>query len=604
MSKTLTLGSLFDGSGGFPLAATLNDIYPIWASEIEPFPIRVTTKRFPNMKHYGDINKMSGEGIEPVDIISFGSPCQDLSLAGNRKGLVEGNQSNLFFQAIRLIKEMREATDGKYPRFIIWENVTGAFISNCGDDFYAVIKEICNIKENETNTKWDIPRPDEWAPSGAIVEDNFSLAWRTFDSQYWGVPQRRERIYLVADFGGKCAPKILFESESLSGYSNEGFKTWEDTTKNIAEGIGATDSKLVLNDQGGNVMDITYDYVNTLRAESHNHSPIVLDYHPNDSRIDIKSDNTTIQTLTSRMGTGGNNVPLVMQETYNICGKNSNSMKSDNPESGIYKSNISRTIDTSGLNPSCNQGGTVVIEGNGTRPSHLGDGYKESGVMYTLNTTEEHAVAYINNQNPIYSLGHTTLCCGFDSKVNISIGTDVSDTLLTSGSHGVAYDVRFTLDNSQAERNRVYETNVSRTLDTTVSDPNSNHGGLAIIETEDDINYVVRKLTPTECAKLQGFPEWWCSNLDIKNPTEDDIAFWEDVFNTYNQAINTTTKKSVKNIIKFLKHPHSDTAEYKMWGNGISLPIPYYIFFGIKYWSSVDSDDVKVNLVKESKLFQ
>ena len=140
--KTLTLGSLFDGSGGFPLGGVLAGITPIWASEIEPFPIRVTTARFPNMKHYGDISTIDGSELEPVDIISFGSPCQNLSVAGKREGL-DGDRSSLFYEAIRIVKEMREATNGKYPRYIVWENVPGAFSSNKGEDFKAVLTEIC-----------------------------------------------------------------------------------------------------------------------------------------------------------------------------------------------------------------------------------------------------------------------------------------------------------------------------------------------------------------------------------------------------------------------------------------------------------------------------
>lgn len=132
-NKTLTLGSLFDGSGGFPLGGLLASITPVWASEIEPFPIRVTTKRLPFMKHYGDISQMDGGKIEPVDIITFGSPCTDMSIAGRRAGL-DGRQSSLFYEAIRIIKEMRCATDGKYPRWICWENVPGSYSSNKGKD--------------------------------------------------------------------------------------------------------------------------------------------------------------------------------------------------------------------------------------------------------------------------------------------------------------------------------------------------------------------------------------------------------------------------------------------------------------------------------------
>ncbi len=211
MNNTLTLGSLFDGSGGFPLGGLLCGIEPKWASEIEPFPIRVTTKRLPQVKHLGDISKIKGYEIEPVDIITFGSPCQDLSVAGNRAGLENGERSNLFYQAIRITKEMRCKTNGEYPRYIVWENVPGAFSSNKGEDFKAVLESIANICEKEVS----IPKPEKWRNAGEIVGNGYSIAWRVIDAQYFGVPQRRKRIYLVADFNSECAGKILFESESL-----------------------------------------------------------------------------------------------------------------------------------------------------------------------------------------------------------------------------------------------------------------------------------------------------------------------------------------------------------------------------------------------------
>ena len=138
MNNVLTLGSLFDGSGGFPLGGLLAGIEPVWASEIEPFAVRVTTKRLPQMKHYGDVSALNGAELPPVDIVTFGSPCQDMSIAGKRSGL-DGSRSSLFYEAVRIIKEMRCATNGKYPRFIVWENVPGAFSSNKGEDFRCVL---------------------------------------------------------------------------------------------------------------------------------------------------------------------------------------------------------------------------------------------------------------------------------------------------------------------------------------------------------------------------------------------------------------------------------------------------------------------------------
>ncbi len=183
-NKQLTLGSLFDGSGGFPLGGVLSGIKPVWSSEIEPFPVRVTEVRFPGVKNYGDVSKIKGSEVPPVDIITFGSPCQDMSIAGCRDGL-GGSRSGLFYEAIRIIKEMREATDGRYPRYIVWENVPGAFTSNKGEDFRAVLEEICKVKDTEVS----VPKPSKWENAGRILGDSYSVAWRVFDAQFWEYPK-------------------------------------------------------------------------------------------------------------------------------------------------------------------------------------------------------------------------------------------------------------------------------------------------------------------------------------------------------------------------------------------------------------------------------
>ena len=216
----MKLGSLFDGSGGFPLAGVLHGVEPVWASEIEPYPVRVTTARFPAMKHLGDVTKIDGGAVEPVDIITFGSPCQDLSVAGKGAGLQDGTRSNLFYEAIRIIKEMRRSTDEIYPRIAIWENVPGAFSSNKGADFKAVLQAFCEVKDPAARVP--MPPKNKWGKSGAIVGDGWSVAWRTLDAQFWGVPQRRRRIYLVADFGSECAGEVLFEQESSFRDSTQG----------------------------------------------------------------------------------------------------------------------------------------------------------------------------------------------------------------------------------------------------------------------------------------------------------------------------------------------------------------------------------------------
>lgn len=231
----MKLGSLFDGSGGFPLAGALFGIEPVWASEIEPFPIRVTKQRFPGMKHLGSVTDIHGDQIEPVDIITFGSPCQDLSNAGRQAGIHEGERSNLFFEAIRIIREMRGVSANKYPRFAVWENVMGAFSSNGGEDFRSVLQSFCDVCEEG---RISIPKPPKggWEPAGCILGEGFSVAWRVYDAQFWGVPQRRKRIYLVADFRTERAGKILFESERMCWNSEESRKARENAANFVAGG--------------------------------------------------------------------------------------------------------------------------------------------------------------------------------------------------------------------------------------------------------------------------------------------------------------------------------------------------------------------------------
>ena len=312
--NTLTLGSLFDGSGGFPLGGLLAGVTPVWASEIEPFPIRVTTMRFPTMKHYGDISRMDGGKIEPVDIITFGSPCTDMSIAGKRAGL-DGAQSSLFYQAIRIVKEMRCATNGRYPRWICWENVVGAFSSNRGLDFKAVLEAVIGIIE--PGAEVPMPEKDRWPYADIYMGERWNVAYRTFDAQHWGVPQRRRRVYLVGDLAGRCAGQVLFESEGLSGYSAEGFRAWQRTARNSAAGLGAAGG-VCLNDQGGSCMDISFGVSGTLRAQMDGHPPCIVEpsaavyeNHSQDTRYTGPLD--TAPTVSSTYGTGGNNQPFVVE---------------------------------------------------------------------------------------------------------------------------------------------------------------------------------------------------------------------------------------------------------------------------------------------------
>ena len=633
-NEQLTLGSLFDGSGGFLLGGVLAGIKPVWKSEIEPFPIAVTNRRFPEVRHYGDVTKLNSAEIEPVDIITFGSPCQDMSIAGKRAGL-DGSRSNLFYEAIRIVKEMRCATNGKYPRYLVWENVLGAFSSNGGEDFKAVLESVCSVKGD----KADIPRPAKWANAGEIVADNYSVAWRVLDAQYWGVPQRRKRIFLVADLAGGSAGKVLFESEGVSGYSAEGFRAWQGAAQNAERRAGT--SSVCLNDQGGQRIDVSDDVTATLRAETHGHPPAVMqsagfctehsakarsigyeketsptlragtvpaavyENHSQDTRYTKLSD--VAPTVSSTYGTGGNNQPFVVENTecfdvrftsegtknarqncyktetartidtggnapdsnqggvavvYGICSKESNSMKSGNPNSGFYKADTARTLDGNGGDPSCNQGGMAVVESYGIQGSMIGrenkNGPMGSGVSedvsFTLNTTDRHAVAFTQDTYSKYS------------ENDKGGALRAKGGMYGGGSETLVYSTSKNSHHTQADEN------IANTLVA------SDYKDPPTVTAEPF--YIVRRLTPTECARLQGFPDRWCAELANDEPTEEDMKFWRTVFDTYAQ-VNGTKPRSDSQIRKWLKEPHSDSAEYTMWGNGVALPCVYFVLAGI-----------------------
>lgn len=610
---TLTLGSLFDGSGGFPLGGIIAGIKPVWQSEIEPFPIRVTTKRLPFVKHYGDVNTLDGGELEPVDIITFGSPCTDLSIAGKRAGL-EGSQSGLFHQAVRIIKEMREKTNGIYPRFIVWENVPGAFSSHGGDDFQRVLEEICGICGGSVS----VPGSAKWEPAGCILGDGFSVAWRVLDADAWGVPQRRKRIYLVGHLTGHCAGKILFESEGVSGYSAEGFRSWQRTACHTEGGTGEAGGGICQNDQGGNRMDVTHETTATLRAEAH-HPPLVLH-----------------------------------QDAFGICSKDSNSMKSGNPKSGFYGADTSRTLDANGGNPSCNQGGIAVVqtvktfdvrqssdgtvnmrnhayESNTSRCVDRGGnmpGSNHGGIavvsvqgmgvyssskasFHTLFSKEkaETLVATDWKDPPTVVFDNRNDDCNQErAKLGMSIEQDDRLTLPEIEPGAVAYSssrAGYWLD-FQKEKSgsliaggykgqntvAVLENNAiglrnskENDLDGTLRNGNLQTGSIVRQD------YTVRRLTPTECARLQGFPDWWCARLETPEPTEEEIRFWMEVFETHRKVMGTAKKARTRNqVIKWLKNPHTDSAEYKMWGNGVALPCVFFVMAGIAYFANISEE--------------
>ena len=302
------------------------------------------------MLHLGDITKISGYDAPVVDCIIGGSPCQDLSVAGKRAGLA-GERSGLFMEQIRIVKEMRArggTNDAVRPRYMVWENVPGAFSSNGGKDFAAVIEETIRVIEPEAPA---VPVPEKgWPTSGCFMGDKWSVAWRVLDAQFWGVPQRRRRIALIADFGGHSAPEICFVRKSVSGDLEPGEQKGKEVAggdgggsaesslfqpKSIMEenwqrsdvknAIRAEESKTThailqpvaygIDQQGGKgSANYAADVMPTICGDSHG-TPHAVAYsvenHPADSRVDIDPTGK-VQTLTSRMGTGGGNVPMVM----------------------------------------------------------------------------------------------------------------------------------------------------------------------------------------------------------------------------------------------------------------------------------------------------
>ena len=342
-------------------------------------------------------------------------------------------------------------------------------------------------------------RKENGSAGGGILGENFSLAWRTLDAQYWGVPQRRRRIYLVADFGGTSAPEILFEREGLSWDFAESQTAQQKYTGDPSEGADPPERNVCLNDMGGACMNASEGVTGTLRTQDHGHPPLVLEYHPQDSRIGIDENQDAIQTLTGKMGTGGNNVPLIMEpHVFGIGGVNSEGMLSGNPDVGFYEAETTRTLDAHGGNPSCNQGGMVVCDHGPHTYAMQGFGhYIESDAASSLKTRDY---------------------------------KDATDLVV-------------------------------------------------------DEEWWVRRITPLECCRLQGFPDWWADGLENEDPSSSEVRFWLEVWaeqwSLIGREKGVKLPKNEKAVRRWLKDPGSDSDKYKMWGNGIALPCALYVFEGI-----------------------
>ena len=452
----MKLGSLFDGSGTCPLAASAVGIIPAWASEIEPFPKAVTQSRFPQMAHLGDITKMNGAEIEPVDVITFGSPCQNLSIAGNGKGLA-GQESSLFFEAIRVIQEMRCATNGRFPQIVIWENVYGAFSSTQGEDFRTVIEtlwKICEGNDSVPRYAEDKQGRQKWPHTGFVLGDHSSIAWRGLDAQGWGVPQRRKRVFVVLDLGGQCAGRILFEREGL----RRDFKKVRRTGETIRPASETSPAEY--------------------------HRAYAVENHAQDSRVSLSPDNT-VQTPAGRMGTGGGNVPLVLVPCF---GQASYDEYAPTEQAVTLKA-------TGG-----NYGGgteTLVLE-------PIGADFYNQAITGNVTSTLRAAAQKGVDGTPCVIIPYT---------LKIRSGCE-------SGGKGALI---------QEDKSATLSCNNDQTFFV----PTQTENG--------EVIYLARKLTPTECASLQGFEKDWCALV-----------------------------------------PHKDSAEYKMWGNGMAFPCMLYIMEGVQ----------------------
>lgn len=541
--------SLFDGSGGFPLAGALCGITPKYASEVEPYPIAVTRSRFPDMIHLGDVSKVHGWDIDPVDVVTFGSPCQDMSIAGKRAGIKNENvgdeettRSGLFHEAARIIREMREATNGVYPAFAVWENVPGAFSSNKGEDFRCVLETLIQIVEPgavmPTVPKGGWPYFDHYCGYG------WSLAYRTFDAQYWGVPQRRRRIYLVLDLTGQRAGEILFKRPGLRGYFAESGTPWKGNAADAPGGSGAGDRpipspytlKIRSGCEGGGKGPLIQEDISATLATNNDQYlfvPVILD-DQSGQQITAREDGVS-PTLRAEMH---GHPPCVVCKCYDARGNG------DGKTAGTITGDHERrpTDYTTVVCMATQQGGAEIAE--------------------NLCQTITAAAGMSGNNQPVLCMAH--------GQANAEICENYSPCLNCNHEQPIVFDKEVYNSGSGATGGHyISEGGPAPSLRT------GNPPGVCI-------RYIARRLTPTECCRLQGFPDGW-GEIDAKktmDPEED--FFWLEVRQTFDQINGRPVKDyTSKQILDWYKKLHTDSAEYKMWGNGIALPNALYVMQGI-----------------------
>lgn len=571
----MKLGSLFDGIGGFPLSAVRCGIEPVWASEIEPFPILTTYKRFPKMKHLGSVTDINGAEVEPVDILTFGSPCQDLSVAGKQAGIHDGERSNLFFEAVRIIKEMRanDETAGRpaelrRPRFAVWENVPGAFSSNKGTDFQAVLQALAEVADPDVSVP--LPAKGKWDKAGFILGDGYSIVWRTYDAQFWGVPQRRKRIYLVADFGGQRANEILFDPESVRGDSAQSGAPWQGIAPDAEGGAGRSRAAGFIGRQGDGAGSVGYENEKSPTLRGSITSDVV--YCLQGNGID-------------RADTAGCNGKGWREDTsYTL-----NTI--DRPAVvSLDCRNMSGTPELSGTLQAKDQGGhslnyinPIVYPGVGVTSPQNGANPKAGDPCGTLSTDSRNYLVYDARGNGEGGISPTltgdrqnrvTDYTGIVVQPQLASGKETTGCLLASGYDKLGAQEMFSGDYTVLHGFDMQAIGAYGESGTSSTLKRRDYKDATDLVVEADRKHIVRRLTPLECCRLQGYPDGWTENLAITNPTEEDIAFFMKVWSDW-AAINGTKPKTRAQVVKWLADPQSDSAEYKAYGNSLAIPCAY-----------------------------
>lgn len=508
-NKQLTLGSLFDGIGGFPLAAVLSGVTPLWAAEIEPFCIAVAKERFPDMQHLGSVTDISGADIPPVDIITFGSPCQDLSVAGQRAGL-DGARSGLFKEAIRIIYEMRNATNGKYPKYIVWENVPGAFSSNEGNDFKTVLEEI-------TKTGITIPASGKWSNAGVVRSSGITAAWRLFDAQYWGVPQRRKRIYLIGSFGSDNAVEILFKRDGVQRYlATRGAKEKEIVAR--PRNSFETASR-VFDARGNGGGDISPTITGDHCSRINDYAPIVLEKVVGLDLYNNAVSGDTAVTITTKTGRGTQNSGPSVACIYSAGFNGQNSVTAAGVD--YMEEKTPPIIKNKQTDVFCLQGSMI---GRADKNGPQGNGINKN-VGFTVNTTDRHAV--------VYALDRASFNQGVNAQYDFEItDSGINSTIVAKGPSAVAYKMICCL------------------------------------------KWVIRRLTPLECERLQGYPDFWTCLKQKETLGDETFEFWRNVMITDKKIKGKKCNEhpTPAQLTRWYNKLECDGSRYKALGNSLAIP--------------------------------